>query len=308
MGAGLALSFALADSEVFLLARRERSLTGARARMGDSLELLARHGALSGESAASVLGRVHTTTALSGIEPGVDLAIESIPEVLEDKRALLAELERHLEGSAVLTSNTSSLPLGRLSEALDDPARFAGYHWFNPPELIGLVEIVAARATSEETVAALRGWSLAAGKQPVVLASEVEGFVANRLQYALLREAYALVDAGVCTPAEVDRAVRAGLGPRWAALGPFETMDLAGLDVHLEVARRLFPSLSNAAGAPGVLSELVARGALGTKAGEGLLGSYDGDDLRRLAERRAAVVLAVARLLAEEQQNEAPES
>jgi len=129
-----------------------------------------------------------------------------------------------------VTTNTSSLPLAVLADGLERPERFASLHWFNPPELIELVEVVGSEGTAPETIETLQAWVEALGKAPIVVRRDVPGFVANRLQHALLREAYALVDAGVCSLADVDRAVTHGLGARWAAIGPFETMDLAGLD------------------------------------------------------------------------------
>jgi 3-hydroxybutyryl-CoA dehydrogenase len=167
-------------------------------------------------------------------------------------------------------------------------------HWFNPPELVELVEIVAGPRTEPQVTETLADWAAALGKAPVVVRRDVPGFVANRLQYALIREAYALVETGVATYAEVDAAVRFGLGPRWAAVGPFESMDLAGLDVHHEVARRLFPTLSNRSQPPPALTRLVADRHLGTKTGQGLRGSYDGAAVSELERRRETILRALS--------------
>ncbi len=137
-------------------------------------------------------------------------------------------------------------------------------------------------------LARLRTWSERLGRRPIVLRRDVPGFVANRLQYALLREAYALVEAGVCGLADVDVAVTAGLGARWAALGPFETMDLAGLEVHAAVAAALFPLLSGTTELPAELVALRANGAGGARAGRGLLGDYPPERVGELETRRDA--------------------
>src|SRR5207244_4837493 len=129
---------------------------------------------------------------------------------------------------------TSSLAIGQLAAALEDPGRLAGWHWFHPADLVELVEIVPGEATQRATLDRLAIWSRALGKTPVVLARDKAGFVANRLQYALLREAYALVNERVCTIADVDAAVTAGPRPPWSAVGPFAAMDLAGADLHSE--------------------------------------------------------------------------
>jgi 3-hydroxybutyryl-CoA dehydrogenase len=226
MGTGIARVFADAGSSVRLAARRESSLEAARSRLGDA-------------------SRVHLTTAVDEALEGAELVVETIVEEIEAKRGVLARAEELAAPEAILTTNTSSLPLAGLAKDLRRPERFAGLHWFNPPELVELVEVVGDERTAPETLETLAVWMEELGKAPVVVHRDVPGFVANRLQYALLREAYALVDAGVCSFEDVDRAVTHSLGARWAAIGPFEAMDLAGLDVHAAVAANLWPELSN---------------------------------------------------------------
>jgi 3-hydroxyacyl-CoA dehydrogenase len=246
MGAGIARVFAEAGASVRLCARRESSLDAARGRLG--------------ESAA----RVRLTTSADDALDGAELVIETIVEEAEPKRAVLARAEKLVAPEAILTTNTSSLPIAALAGALQRPERFAGLHWLNPPELVELVEVVGGERTYAETLTTLSDWMEELGKSPVVVRHDVPGFVVNRLQYALLREAYALVDAGVCTFADVDRAVTHGLGARWAAIGPFETMELAGLDVHAAVAANLWPELSNDTEPSPSLAQAVERGSLRT--------------------------------------------
>jgi 3-hydroxybutyryl-CoA dehydrogenase len=225
MGAGIARVFADGRASVRLSARRESTLEIARGRLGDA--------------------EVRLTTSLDEALEGAGLVVETIVEDAEAKRPVLQRAEKLAAPDAIITTNTSSLPLGPLAHDLNEPARFAGLHFLNPPELVEVVEIVGARGTAPETLETLMTWMAELGKTPVVVRRDVPGFVVNRLQYALLREAYALVDSGVCSFADVDRAVTYGLGARWAAIGPFETMDLAGLDVHAAVAENLWPELSN---------------------------------------------------------------
>jgi 3-hydroxybutyryl-CoA dehydrogenase len=292
MGSGMALAFAGAGIPVALVSRRRSTLDRALAHAREAAQLLARHDAAS--RAEGVLERIQTTTDLDDVDVAADLVVESVVEDLHVKRDLLRAVEARVDPSTVLTTNTSSLPLEALQEVLHRPERFAGYHWFNPPELVRLVEVVRAPRTSEDTARQLVAWSEGIGKTPVLVRKGVQGFVANRLQYALLREAYALVERGVCTVEDVDRVVTAGLGPRWAAVGPFRSMDLAGLDVHQEVVRHLFPRLSNRRGVPLLLRRLVTGGALGAKSGRGLRGLYRSDTIRALGERRARVLLTLA--------------
>jgi 3-hydroxybutyryl-CoA dehydrogenase len=225
MGAGIARIFADGGAHVRLMARRRASLDAARERLGDS--------------------EVSATTSLDDALEGAQLVVETIVEEAEPKRAVLARAEELAAPEALVTTNTSSLPLAALDGGLRRPERFAGLHFLNPPELVEVVEVVGGERTRPETLETLAGWMRELGKVPIVVRRDTPGFVVNRLQYALLREAYALVDSGIASFEDVDRAVTHGLGARWAAIGPFETMDLAGLDVHAAVAANLWPALSN---------------------------------------------------------------
>ena len=278
MGAGIARVFADAGTRVRLCARRESSLAAARERLG--------------ADAADVFLTTSAVEALAGAE----LVVESIVEAPEPKREVLAQAGELAAPGAILTTNTSSLPLAALAGAIERPARFAGLHWFDPPELVELVEVVEGERTSSETLGALSTWMEELGKTPVVVRRDIPGFVANRLQYALLREAYALVDAGVCSFADVDRAVTRGLGARWAAIGPFEAMDLAGLDVHAAVAANLWPQLANHEELSPSIARALEAGALGVKSGRGLLGVYSGSAAAELTERRDRMLRALPAL------------
>jgi 3-hydroxybutyryl-CoA dehydrogenase len=280
MGAGMAAVFALGGSVVRLSARRPETLERAAERVSG----------IAGAAAS----RVTSTRDLAEAVEGAELVVETISEELEAKRVLLAEAERIAPG-AILTSNTSSLSLEAIADALQQPERFAGLHWLNPPELVDLVEVVGAGRTEPEVLSTLAGWMDALGKAPIVLPRQVPGFVVNRLQYALLREAFALVEQGVCSYEDVDRVLTRGLGVRWAAVGPFQTIDLGGVDVFATVARNLLPELSNAVEPPAFLDEATARGELGTKSGRGLLGDYAPEEIDAIATRRERVARAVAK-------------
>jgi 3-hydroxybutyryl-CoA dehydrogenase len=258
MGAGIARVFAEAAGAVRLHARRESSLETASRQLGGAT--------------------VELTTSLDDALRGADLVVETIVEDSEAKRAVFARAEELASAQAILTTNTSSLPLAALARGLNSPERFAGLHFLNPPELVEVVEIVGGEDTAPETLETLETWMEQLGKAPIVVRRDTPGFVVNRLQYALLREAYALVDAGVCSFADVDRAVTYGLGARWAAIGPFETMDLAGLDVHASVAANLWPELSNT-------TEPSPSIAKALEGGRGLRGDTSPEVLRERRDR-----------------------
>jgi 3-hydroxybutyryl-CoA dehydrogenase len=268
MGAGIARVFADAGASVRLCARRESSLEAARTRLGETT--------------------THVQLTTSGDEAlrGAELVIETIVEEVQAKRTLLAQAEELALPEAILTTNTSSLRLAALAGELRNPQRFAGLHWLNPPELVEVVEVVGGEHTAPETLETLSSWMEELGKAPVVVRRDTPGFVVNRLQYALLREAYALVDAGVCSFADVDRAVTYGLGARWAAIGPFETMDLAGLDVHSAVAENLWPELANTTEPSPAISEAL-------ESGHGLRADNSPQARAALRERRDRVLRAL---------------
>lgn len=293
MGAGIALAFALGGSAATMVARRQPTLDAAWRRIEESVTLLTEADRVPDAEREAILGRIAGTTDLDGACLGTDLVVEAVAEDVTAKRMLYRAIEPQLGPSTVLGTCTSSLPLAELASGLSRPEQFIGYHWFNPPELVGLVEIVPAAQTAAAVTDRVEAFSLAIGKQPVRVAADVPGFIANRLQYALIREAYHLVAAGVCTPADVDRVVTSGLGPRWAAIGPFLSVDLAGLDVHRAVAEQLFPRLAAGTAVPAMLAALSAEGALGVKSGRGLLGSYDEQQVRSVIERRARVLLVL---------------
>ncbi|MGW3414232.1 3-hydroxyacyl-CoA dehydrogenase family protein [Streptomyces sp. NPDC000888] len=288
MGTGIAARLSAAGLETVVLVRRPEAAATTRDEISRRVEHLVELGAASRES-------VRAATVLVGEAPGpFALAVESIAEDMAAKRVALALAESLVPDDGIVATNTSSLRLADLAEGLTRPELFAGWHWFNPAELVPLVEVTGGPRTAPETLERLATLSRAIGKEPITLRRDHAGFVANRLQYALLREAYALVEEGVCAVADVDRAVVAGLGARWAAIGPFASMDAAGLDVHEAVAEQLFPQLSRSTEVPALLREARRGGATGMKGGRGLLGDYPPGAAREIATRRDTVLALLA--------------
>lgn len=287
MGTGIACTFALGGSDVRVLARRESTIESAAARV----DSIAR--ALGAPDPAALAAKLTFTASAETCFDGAALVVESIAEDLDAKVDLLGRAERLALPDSILATNTSSLSIASLAAGLERPERFAGLHWFNPPELVPLVEVVAGERTDAGVVETLRTWMELLGKAPIVLHRDTPGFVANRLQYGLVREAWALVEEGVCSYEDVDRALTHGLGARWAAVGPFQIADLAGLDVYLAVIRNLYPELSSTQMPARALVETVESGAYGVKTGRGLLGEYGPADAARIAEARNRMLRAV---------------
>lgn len=274
MGRNIAKVLLRGGYQVALYSRTERTLLDAG-------------GALEREAAAQIA----YTTSIGEAAAGAELILESVPESLPLKVLVLREAESAAPAHAVIASNTSSLPLDRLADGLARPERFLGLHWFNPAHLIPLVEVVPTERTDVAVTARAEGLMSELGKRPLVLSRAIEGFLANRLQYAVIREALQLVHDGVATPEQIDTVLTDCLGPRWAVLGPMRSTDLAGVATAVAVAQQLFPLLSNAQEPQPVLTDLLEHGRLGVSAGAGFYTYPDADGVAHTRDRLLSSVL-----------------
>jgi 3-hydroxybutyryl-CoA dehydrogenase len=213
------------------------------------------------------------TTSLAECVADVDVVFEAIVEDLDAKRLLLRDVQR-LAGPVPVASNTSTYRPSQLAADLDFPEAVLVAHFFNPADVLPLVELVPSPVTAPTAVASVHAALLDAGKKVIILKHEIDGFIANRLQAALIREALWLLENGVASAEDIDATVVDGIGPRWALAGPFEVMDRGGLDVWEAVTGRLFPVLSTEDSTPAAISARVARGWLGQKSGRGFYNEY----------------------------------
>jgi 3-hydroxybutyryl-CoA dehydrogenase len=216
-------------------------------------------------SALRVTGHANLAEALSG----ADVVFEAGPENLGLKRQIFADIESAASPTAILASNTSVIPITQIMSGLARPERALGTHWWNPPYLVPLVEVIKTPATAAVAAESMMGVLTAAGKTPVLVEKDIPGFIGNRLQHALWREAIALVAGGVCDAQTVDTVVKASFGRRLAVLGPLENADLVGTDLTLAIHESVLSDLDRTAGPSPYLRELVAAGKLGMKSGEG---------------------------------------
>jgi 3-hydroxybutyryl-CoA dehydrogenase len=185
------------------------------------------------------------------------------------KKDLFQRMETVVSPDVILATNTSGLSITEIAAVCEHPERVGGMHWANPPEIVPLVEVIRGEKTADETVDVIYRVTEKLGKVPVIVNKDVPGFASNRLQFALLREALHLVEAGIVSPRDVDRTLKNGVGFRYPWLGPLETADLGGLDVFHSVAQYLLPELSNKTSTPDFFDELVEDGKLGIKTGQG---------------------------------------
>ena len=214
----------------------------------------------------------------------IDLVIECVPERLDLKQELFSKLEKYAKPEAVLASNSTSFPISQIANGLKTAARMIGLHFFMPAHLIPCVEVVYGEKTSPMVADSLTRLMTACGMVPVTVKKDLPGFLANRLQHALSREAFSMVDAGICTPEDIDKAVRYGFGFRYIAAGPAMQRDHAGLEIHAAGGTTIYPTLNNSSSIAKCLSERVDSGKFGMKTGEGFY-SWTADSMKAERER-----------------------
>ncbi len=276
MGSGIAQVAAQAGARVVLVDVDQAVLEGAVERMRPSLEKLAKKGRIR-ETPGIVLARIQTHTWSGGDLPALPdatLAVEAVPEDPDLKTRVLVAVEAAVGPDTILATNTSGIPVTTLSAALDKPERFCGLHFFNPPALMRVVEVIRGAHTSDETfhkaAALIRGFD----RDPVLVQQDLPGFVLNRIAMTASNEAIRLVQEGVATAEDVDRGVKGAFGWR---MGPLETADLVGLDVVLAARGEIFRQTGDARfEPPALLQKLVDEGRLGRKSGRGFY-DYDSD-------------------------------
>ena len=269
MGAGIAQEFATAGYNVALQDIDQRQLDTAADRMRSSLMLLAEYGLLEATVVEPVLERVDRTIDLEAAVGDCDIVVEAVTEEVELKQDLFRALAELCPGHAILASTTSAIHPDKLAEATDCPERVIVAHFGIPNFLIPLVEMARAAETSDETTGTVFALLKKIGKRPIIMKKPLQGFIANRLQFALLREALHIISQDAATPEDIDTAVQNNFGLRYAVSGPLAVYDMAGLDVVLKVAAQTVPDLATDDAPFDFIRNKVAEGKLGHGTGEG---------------------------------------
>jgi len=277
MGAGIAQVLATAGVPTAVYDPDPAARTTLRARIAEGCRA-------AGTDPAAVDAHVTVHERLTDACRDATTAIEAAPERLTVKQAVFADLEAHTAPGTVLATNTSAIPVGRIAARLARPERVVGTHFWQPPYLVPLVEVVQAEATAPEAAARVTLLLAAAGLRPVRVAVDLPGFIGNRLQHALKREAIALVADGVATAHDVDTVVRYGFGRRLGLVGPLEQADLGGCDLTLAIHEVLMPDLDTTPAPHPYLTAMVERGDLGARTGRGFYTWQPGEAQRRRAE------------------------
>jgi 3-hydroxybutyryl-CoA dehydrogenase len=295
MGSSFAQIFARSGYEVILYDISEASLEKAKKLIDINLKTQVTEGTLTAEEHDEVLGRITMTTSKEYF-PVIDFALEATVENMEIKHTFFKELSNAAKDDAILCTNTSGMSITEIAKAVKDPSRFCGMHWVNPPHLIPLVEVIAGAESSEEVLSVVYDVALSLGQKPVRVYKDPTGFILNRLQYAVVREACHCVEMGYASIEDVDNVMKYGLGMRYACIGPFETMDFGGIHIFNQVGSYMFDALCNDGGVPKLLKEAYEEGKLGVSNGKGFYDYSNGKDVEALAKRDRAFI-AVSRAL-----------
>ncbi len=261
MGHGIAQVFAVAGHDVTITDAAANLLNTVKDRIATNLRELGED-----ESAAA---SVRPCNDLAEAVRGADYVVEAVSENLALKQKLFADIERYVRPDTIIASNTSVIPITSIMQGLAVRERALGAHWWNPPFLVPLVEVIETQWTSPDTVARTMQLHEAANKKPAHVKKDVPGFIGNRLQHALWREAISLVENGICDAETVDAVIKASVGRRLPVLGPLENADLVGTDLTLAIHNVVLPAIDSRPRPSPYLERLVAEGKLGFKSGEG---------------------------------------
>ncbi|MEC9097050.1 MAG: 3-hydroxyacyl-CoA dehydrogenase family protein [Planctomycetota bacterium] len=298
MGHGIAQTIALAGGTVRVFDSNKNQVHQVHQRIASNLTVMLAAEAISEVSVDEVLDRIICCESEVTALHQTDLVIEAIAENLDEKQAFFTRCEASVGSEVILASNTSSFPITEISQGLKDPSRTINTHWFNPPHVIPVVEVIPGTQTNAETVVRITKFLKELGKHPVRVNQELPGFVLNRLQVALFREMLDLVGRGVISAEDLDIAVRGSLGLRWAAVGPMRVGDFGGWDILTKVYEVLASEIRSDTQLPEVLSQMQQQGKLGLKTGQGFF-EFPADDRERVISDKDRKFMAWAKVLRE---------
>lgn len=294
MGASLAQVYAKAGYKTVVYDIADNCLERGRHLIEINEKTLVDEDIITAEESEKIMSLITFTTDKSCFSD-CGLVVESIVENMDIKKNFWKEVSTLVQDDTLLATNTSGLHITEIAEAVKGPERFVGQHWLNPPHLLPLCEIVVGEKTSEDTVKKMRQLVNELGKLPVVV-KDINGFLINRIQFAVLREALYLVETGAATVEDIDTVMKAGMGLRYAALGPFGVADFGGLDTFDHINSYLNESLCDSKEGSPLLRKMVEEGKLGVKSGEGFY-DYSGDKADKAVAQRDKLYIELAKTL-----------
>ena len=294
MGVGIAHVFASSGIPTVLVDATPERSEAARERAVELLSRLEQAGNVGPGTAATAEQHLFAAPSIADAVRGADLVVEAVVERPDVKLAVYAEIEPAADDDAVIATNTSSIPIAELAAGLQRPGGFLGVHWFVPPLLVPCVEVIRTPSTDDRVVTLVVEALTRLGKTPVVV-GDGPGFVANRIQFAMFREAARIVEEGIAGPEQVDEVVRSSFGFRLPFFGPFTIADMAGLDVYADIYETLERGLGPGFSAPEILRRHVERGEFGVKSGRGFL-ELSQSQADELIDRRNRAYVELAEL------------
>lgn len=296
MGHGIAQCFAVKGWSVRIYDAQPQMTNTVLDRIQANLKVFVDAGIISQDMAAAVPARVILCDTLASAAINPELVIETISEELDLKRRLFVDLEKLVAPETILCTNTSALSISAISQNLNHPERVVGTHFWNPPHVLPCVEVIKSQVTSADIFEKVVTIMAAIGKEPIRVLKDVPGFVGNRMQHALQREAMDIVDQGIAAPEEVDRVVKFGFGLRLALMGPLERADLGGLDITYRVQKYLLPYLCKQTNPSPLLTQKVAAGHLGVKTGQGYY-PWPSEKIAETIQARDLLLLELIKLI-----------
>ncbi len=299
MGHGIAQAFAAAGCRVRCYDRLASARDTLAGRIRANLEKMVEAGLGDEESLRQTLGRIDVFEAESSAVDGAEFVTEAVAEDLAIKQDLFARIESAVRPHTILASNSSSFPITETATKMRRPQRAILAHWFNPPHLVPVVEVVAGKRTAPSTTETTLELLERIGKLPVRLNREIPGFLVNRVQIAMYREIWDLLDRGIADAEEIDRAIRGSMGFRLAAIGPLQVNDFAGLDVTTRVYQNLVSDMRSDAQLPAHIEKLLEEGRFGVKSGKGIY-DYTPESIRQKQAQRDRRYLQLVKLLQDE--------
>lgn len=295
MGHGIGQLYATYGKKIVLYDIKEEPLQHAEKMIHDSLTVMVAKDILTQDHMDQAKRNISYTTDLNDALVAADMVVEVVPEILDLKREIYAKVEATVSESTIITSNTSALPLTELTKGAKHPDRFFITHFFAPAQLVPLVEIIKTENARQDLLDNIVAFLKECGKSPIVLKKEVPGFIANRIQMAILRECFWLYENDIATAQDIDTVMKDSLGFRYVFLGPLEGQDIAGLNTPYFVSQTLFPVISDIKAPPAFLKEMIDANKLGIRTGEGFY-QYKGNEAQEKLKVRDNHLLDIYKL------------
>lgn len=297
MGLGIAQLFATKGHAVKVIyVYDDKTRQDAAAVVRTNLQVLADNDVIDAAGIPEILGRIQFVDTMEEAADFADIVFECIVEKLDIKQEWFAKMDSVFPVTTILATNTSAIGITEIAEKSVHKERIIGTHYWNPAYLVPLVEVIRTKYVSDEVVKATYDLLAEAGKRPVIVKKDVPGFLANRMQHALFREALSIIEQDIADPQDVDDAIKYGFGMRLGICAPVEVMDMGGLDLTYNIHEYLFPHLENSTTPSKLLTENIAEGNLGFKSGKGLM-EWSPEEVEKANKELTEGLIKVARAL-----------